>query len=56
MLPVGKKANDVFKKQSYIAGNNLPENNASLWDDLSFENIVPLTEALMQKYSDGTLR
>ena len=36
VLPVGKKANDVFKKHSYIAGNNLPENNASLWDDLSF--------------------
>tara|TARA_B100000401_G_scaffold425617_1_gene355474 strand:+ start:1110 stop:1985 length:876 start_codon:yes stop_codon:yes gene_type:complete len=54
VLPVGKKANDVFKKHSYIAGNNLPENNATLWDDLSFENIVPLTEALMDKYSDGT--
>ena len=54
VLPVGKKANDVFKKHSYIAGNNLPENNATLWDDLSFENIVPLTEALMEKYSDGT--
>ena len=54
VLPVGKKANDVFKKHSYIAGNNLPENNASLWDDLSFENIVPLTEVLMEKYSDGT--
>lgn len=54
VLPVGKKANDIFKKYSYIAGDNLPNENYSLWDDLTFENIVPLTEALMNKYSDGT--
>ncbi len=54
VLPVGKKANDIFKKHSYVAGDNLPGENYSLWDDLTFENIVPLTEALMNKYSDGT--
>ena len=54
VLPVGKKANDIFKKQSYIAGDNFPGDHSGLWDNLSFDTIVPLTELLMQKYSDGT--
>jgi F-type H+-transporting ATPase subunit gamma len=53
VLPVGKKANDAFKKASFIAKDNLPQNNSKLWDDLNFENVNQLTEELMTSFKDG---
>tara|TARA_B110000438_G_C15785142_1_gene638097 strand:+ start:1069 stop:1944 length:876 start_codon:yes stop_codon:yes gene_type:complete len=53
VLPVGKKANDAFKKSSFIAKDNLPQNNSKLWDDLTFENVNQLTEELMTSFKDG---
>ena len=53
VLPVGKKANDAFKNSSYLAKDNLPQNSASLWDDLNFENVNSLTKELMSSYENG---
>ncbi|MDG2370945.1 MAG: ATP synthase F1 subunit gamma [Flavobacteriales bacterium] len=53
VFPVGKKANDAFKNSTYLATDNLPQNSASLWDDLNFENVNSLTEELMSSYKNG---
>ena len=53
VLPVGKKANDAFKKSAFIAKDNLPQNNSKLWDDLNFDNVNQLTLELMASYKDG---
>ncbi len=49
LLPVGKKVNDLFtRREMKMAGNH-----SSLWDDLSFENVAEIAEALMKKFRDG---
>ncbi|MBD3636519.1 MAG: ATP synthase F1 subunit gamma [Crocinitomicaceae bacterium] len=54
VLSVGKKANDAFKRTEYnIKGRNLPGNLQELWNDLTFDNVAPEAEKIMQAYVDG---
>lgn len=54
VLTVGKKANDAFKRTEYnIKGSYLPSGMQELWNDLTFENVAPKVEKIMQAYVDG---
>ena len=54
VLSVGKKANDVFKRTEFnIKGTYLPSGMQGLWNDLTFENVAPKIEQIMQAYLDG---
>jgi F-type H+-transporting ATPase subunit gamma len=56
VLSVGKKANDVFKRTEYnIKGANLPGHMQELWNDLTFENVAPAAEKIMQAYTAGEI-
>jgi len=51
LLPVGKKAHDAFKRTSFnIKGNDLPVNGNELYDKLSFENVAPFAESIMNAF------
>jgi len=48
LLTIGKKANDVLRK-TY----NVTENNNAIYDNLDFENVSVIAEAIMQGFLDG---
>jgi F-type H+-transporting ATPase subunit gamma len=48
VLAIGKKGNDVLRKTSTVI-----DNQSSIFDTLTFENVALVAEALMQKYTDG---
>lgn len=51
ILPVGKKAHDAFKRTSYnIKGSDLPMNGNELFDKLTFENVAPFAEQIMNSF------
>jgi F-type H+-transporting ATPase subunit gamma len=45
---IGKKANDILKKQETVV-----EHNTEIFDDLNFENNAEIAQKLMQYYSSG---
>jgi F-type H+-transporting ATPase subunit gamma len=45
---IGKKGAEFFKKHAY----QIVEENISLYEELTFENAVPIAEALMQEFAD----
>lgn len=45
---IGKKGAEFFKKHAY----QVVEENISLYEELTFENAVPIAEALMQEFAD----
>ena len=47
-LTLGKKGNDILKKNHSIL-----ENNNDIFDDLSFENVSQIAEKLMDLFSEG---
>lgn len=54
VLTVGKKANDAFKRTEYnIKGSYLPKKLDDLWNDLSFDKMMPEAEKIMKAYVDG---
>ncbi len=54
VLSIGKKANDAFKRTEYnIKGSYLPSHLEELWNDLTFDNVVPVAEKIMKAYTDG---
>lgn len=54
VLSIGKKANDAFKRTEYnIKGSYLPSHLEELWNDLTFDNVAPKAEKIMQAYVDG---
>jgi len=54
VLSVGKKANDAFKRTEYnIKGSYLPSHLEELWNDLTFDNVAPNADKIMQAYVDG---
>ena len=54
VLSIGKKANDAFKRTEYnIKGTYLPSGMQDLWNDLTFDNVAPKVEKIMQAYEDG---
>jgi len=54
VLPIGKKADDAFKgTELHIIGSDLPKKLHRLYDDLSYENVAPVAESIMENYVVG---
>ncbi|HET6245721.1 MAG: ATP synthase F1 subunit gamma [Bacteroidetes bacterium] len=54
VLCVGKKATDYFKKSKYnIIGSDMPRRLHELFDDLSFANVFPIAEVIMELFVKG---
>ena len=54
VLCIGKKANDYFKKTEYgIIGSDMPRGLNELYEALTFVNVAPVAEKIMQVFADG---
>lgn len=54
VLNIGKKGGDFFKKTDYsIAGTDMPRKLNELFDNLTFDNVAPVAERVMQLFVDG---
>jgi len=54
VLCIGKKATDYFKKTEYgIIGSDMPRGLNELYDDLTYANVAPVAEKIMQVFVDG---
>jgi F-type H+-transporting ATPase subunit gamma len=54
VLCVGKKADDAFKRTEHrIHGTDLPHHLNELFDKLSFENVAPVAEKIMQAFANN---
>lgn len=54
VLCIGKKATDYFKKTEYgIIGSDMPRGLNELFDELTFVNVAPVAEKVMQVFADG---
>jgi F-type H+-transporting ATPase subunit gamma len=52
VMAIGKKADDFYKKTEYnIKGTTLPNKLNELYDDLSFENVSTVSEAIMRSFT-----
>jgi F-type H+-transporting ATPase subunit gamma len=53
VLCVGKKASDYFKRTSYnIMGTDMPKRLHELFDKLTFDNVAPIAEMVMNAFSN----
>jgi F-type H+-transporting ATPase subunit gamma len=52
ILPIGKKAMDLYRRSGMLDGN-LPTDLASLFDGLSFDKAAPVAELLMKQFAEG---
>ena len=51
VLPIGKKANDAFKRTDYIIhGSHLPHNLNEIFDNLVYDNVSPIAERIMNAF------
>lgn len=51
VISIGKKANDAFKRTDYhIHGTDLPHNLNEVFDKLTYENVVPIAEVVMESF------
>lgn len=48
VLAIGKKGNDVLKKSSTVV-----DNQSSVFDFLTFDNVAAIAEQLMERFSEG---
>src|ERR1051326_2976168 len=54
VLCIGKKANDYFKKTEFkIIGSDMPRKLNELFDKLTFDNVAPVAEKIMEAYTKG---
>ncbi|MBL4734135.1 MAG: ATP synthase F1 subunit gamma [Flavobacteriales bacterium] len=54
VLSIGKKADDAFKgTELHVIGSDLPKRLHTLYDDLSFDNVAPVAESIMENYVVG---
>ena len=54
VLAIGKKADDAFKgTELHVIGSDLPKRLHRLYDDLSYENIAPVAESIMENFVIG---
>lgn len=54
VLAIGKKADDAFKgTELHIIGSDLPKRLHKLFDELSYENVAPVAESIMENYVIG---
>ncbi len=51
VLPIGKKAFDAFKNTNYMPNDKYPSNLHELFDDLTFENVGKVAEAIMALFA-----
>jgi F-type H+-transporting ATPase subunit gamma len=53
VLPVGKKVLDAFRKTKYvISGQDVPHHASHLFDKLSYENVEPVIQRVMDSFVD----
>jgi F-type H+-transporting ATPase subunit gamma len=53
VIPVGKKAEDAFRKTRYaIAGQDVPHHSGEVFDKLNFENASKIIGAIMDSFID----
>lgn len=53
VLPVGKKVLDAFRKTKYvISGQDMPHHASHLFDKLSYENVEPVIQRVMDSFVD----
>jgi F-type H+-transporting ATPase subunit gamma len=51
VLPIGKKVQDAFRRTPYIiSGQDLPHHTNELFDKLSFDNIAPVVEKIVDSF------
>ena len=51
VLPIGKKANDAFRRTEHaIADTVLPSNLSELFDNLNFDTVAPVAEKIMEAF------
>lgn len=51
ILSVGKKAEDFYRKTDYhIKGTNLPKQLGKLYDNLTFQEVAPVAQAIMEAF------
>lgn len=54
ILPIGKKASDFFKKSEFaVVGSEMPRSLNELFDGLTFVNVAPVAEKVMEMYAQG---
>ena len=54
ILPVGKKAVDAFKNTNNITKSKcFSDDNSTIWDNLNYPNSIPITESLIDCFSNG---
>ena len=54
VLSIGKKATDFFKKTEHgIVGSDMPRGLNELYENLTFVNVAPIAEKVMQLFVDG---
>lgn len=54
VLCIGKKGADFFKKTDhYIHGSDMPRKLNELFDQLTFDNVAPVAERLMELFAKG---
>lgn len=54
VLPLGKKANDAFKKDASLATQGFGEDTWKIFDDLNFDAAQEVAEAIMEQFRAGT--
>lgn len=53
VISIGKKANDAFKRTDHhIHGSDLPHNLNEVFDKLTYENVVPIAEVIMNAFEN----
>jgi F-type H+-transporting ATPase subunit gamma len=54
ILTIGKKGGDFFKKTDYgIVGSDMPRGLNELFDKLTFSNVAPVAEKVMEAFVNG---
>ena len=54
VLTIGKKGTDFFKKtEHYIHGSDMPRKLNELFDQLTFANVAPVAERIMEVFAKG---
>ena len=54
VLPLGKKANDAFKKDASSSPQGFGEDTWKIFDDLNFDAAQEVAEAIMEQFRAGT--
>ena len=54
VLSVGRKVNEAFRRTKYgILGSDLPHHTNELYDKLTFDNVAPVAQKLMDAFTSG---